>query len=66
MDGAGAPDDMDKAHRTQVWLATSDEPAATPEGTSFARSSEIRTRPRRMSNGRICCSNCAAGFQARL
>jgi NAD(P)-dependent dehydrogenase (short-subunit alcohol dehydrogenase family) len=29
MGGAGAPDDLDKGHRTQVWLATSDEPAAT-------------------------------------
>ena len=29
MGGAGAPDDIDKAHRTQVWLAKSDELAAT-------------------------------------
>jgi hypothetical protein len=28
MGSAGAPD-IDKAHRTQVWLATSEEPAAT-------------------------------------
>jgi NAD(P)-dependent dehydrogenase (short-subunit alcohol dehydrogenase family) len=28
MGGAGAPDDMDQAHLTQAWLATSDEPAA--------------------------------------
>ena len=33
--GAGAPDDIDKAHRTQVWLATSDEPAATVSGRYF-------------------------------
>src|SRR4051794_37194940 len=27
MGGPGAPDDMDQAHRTQVWLAASDDPA---------------------------------------
>ena len=35
MGGAGATDDIDKAHRTQVWLATSDEPAATVSGGYF-------------------------------
>ena len=35
MGGAGAPDDIDKAHRTQVWLATSDEPAAAASGRYF-------------------------------
>jgi NAD(P)-dependent dehydrogenase (short-subunit alcohol dehydrogenase family) len=35
MGGAGAPDDIDKAHRTQVWLATSNEPAATVSGKYF-------------------------------
>jgi NAD(P)-dependent dehydrogenase (short-subunit alcohol dehydrogenase family) len=35
MGGAGAPDDIDKAHRTQVWLATSDEPAAAVSGRYF-------------------------------
>jgi hypothetical protein len=28
MGGPGAPDDMDAAPRTQVWLATSDDPEA--------------------------------------
>jgi NAD(P)-dependent dehydrogenase (short-subunit alcohol dehydrogenase family) len=28
MGGPGAPDNLDAAHRTQVWLAVSDEPAA--------------------------------------
>jgi NAD(P)-dependent dehydrogenase (short-subunit alcohol dehydrogenase family) len=28
MGGAGAPDDINRAHLTQVWLATSDDPAA--------------------------------------
>ena len=35
MGGAGAPDDIDKGHRTQVWLATSDEPAAAVSGRDF-------------------------------
>jgi len=35
MGGAGAPDDIDKAHQTQVWLATSDEQAATVSGRYF-------------------------------
>lgn len=35
MGGVGAPDDIDKAHRTQVWLATSDKPAATVSGRYF-------------------------------
>jgi hypothetical protein len=35
MGGSGAPDDFDKAHRTQVWLATSDEPAAAVSGRYF-------------------------------
>jgi NAD(P)-dependent dehydrogenase (short-subunit alcohol dehydrogenase family) len=35
MGGAGAPDDINKAHLTQVWLATSDEPAATVSGRYF-------------------------------
>jgi NAD(P)-dependent dehydrogenase (short-subunit alcohol dehydrogenase family) len=35
MGGPGAPDDLDAAPRTQVWLATSDEPAATVSGRYF-------------------------------
>lgn len=35
MGGAGAPDDLDAAHRTQVWLAVSDDPAATVTGEYF-------------------------------
>ena len=35
MGGAGAPDDMDKAHRTQAWLAASDDPAAQVSGCYF-------------------------------
>jgi NAD(P)-dependent dehydrogenase (short-subunit alcohol dehydrogenase family) len=33
--GAGAPDDMDQAHLTQVWLAVSDEPEAKVTGRYF-------------------------------
>jgi NAD(P)-dependent dehydrogenase (short-subunit alcohol dehydrogenase family) len=32
MGGGGAPDDMDQAHRTQVWLAVSPETASTTGG----------------------------------
>ena len=35
MGGPGAPDDMDQAHRTQAWLATSDDPAAQVSGQYF-------------------------------
>ncbi len=35
MGGQGAPDDLDAAHRTQVWLVTSDDPAATVTGEYF-------------------------------
>jgi len=35
MGGAGAPNDLDKGHRTQVWLATGDEPAAMVSGRYF-------------------------------
>ncbi len=32
MGGAGAPDDREKGHLTQTWLAVSDEAAATVSG----------------------------------
>jgi NAD(P)-dependent dehydrogenase (short-subunit alcohol dehydrogenase family) len=35
MGGAGAPDDLNAAHRTQAWLAVSDDPAATVTGEYF-------------------------------
>ena len=35
MGGAGAPDDMDQAHRTQAWLATSNDPGACVTGRYF-------------------------------
>ena len=35
MGGANAPDDLNEGHRTQVWLAVSDDPAATVTGEYF-------------------------------
>jgi NAD(P)-dependent dehydrogenase (short-subunit alcohol dehydrogenase family) len=35
MGGPGAPDDLDAGHRTQVWLAVSDDPAAKVTGEYF-------------------------------
>jgi NAD(P)-dependent dehydrogenase (short-subunit alcohol dehydrogenase family) len=35
MGGSSATDDLDQAHRTQVWLAASDDPAATVSGEYF-------------------------------
>jgi len=35
MGGPGAPDDMDQAHLTQAWLATSDDPEAQGTGGYF-------------------------------
>jgi NAD(P)-dependent dehydrogenase (short-subunit alcohol dehydrogenase family) len=35
MGGPGAPDDLDQGHRTQVWLAASEEPAARVTGEYF-------------------------------
>jgi NAD(P)-dependent dehydrogenase (short-subunit alcohol dehydrogenase family) len=35
MGGPGAPDDLDKAHRTQAWLAVSNDPGATVSGQYF-------------------------------
>jgi NAD(P)-dependent dehydrogenase (short-subunit alcohol dehydrogenase family) len=35
MGGPGAPDNLDEGHRTQVWLAVSDDPAAKVTGEYF-------------------------------
>jgi NAD(P)-dependent dehydrogenase (short-subunit alcohol dehydrogenase family) len=35
MGGAAAPDDLDQGHRTQVWLAVSNDPAAKVTGEYF-------------------------------
>jgi nucleoside-diphosphate-sugar epimerase len=35
MGGAGAPDDLGQAHRTQAWLAACDDPRAQGSGQYF-------------------------------
>jgi len=35
MGGPGTNDDLDQAHRTQVWLAASDDPASQVSGKYF-------------------------------
>jgi NAD(P)-dependent dehydrogenase (short-subunit alcohol dehydrogenase family) len=37
MGGPGAPDDLDQAHRTQAWLAASEDPGARTTGGYFYR-----------------------------
>jgi NAD(P)-dependent dehydrogenase (short-subunit alcohol dehydrogenase family) len=45
MGGAGAPGDLDAGSATQVWLVTSDDPAATVSGRYFKDSREERPAP---------------------
>ena len=45
MGGASAPDDPDQGHRTQVWLAVSDEPQARVTGKYFHHLRAARARP---------------------
>ncbi len=45
MGGPGAPDDMDQAHRTQVWLATSDDPRSRVTGEYFFRLKRLTPNP---------------------
>ena len=49
MGGANAPDDLDQAHRTQVWLAVSDEPPARVTGKYFRYLRERTPDPRTAS-----------------
>lgn len=42
MGGPGAPDDMDKAHRTQAWLAASDDAGTDVSGRYFFHMKEKR------------------------
>jgi NAD(P)-dependent dehydrogenase (short-subunit alcohol dehydrogenase family) len=44
MGGPHAPDDLELGYRTQVWLATSDDPAATASG-SYWHHAQQRTAP---------------------
>jgi NAD(P)-dependent dehydrogenase (short-subunit alcohol dehydrogenase family) len=45
MGGAGAPDDMDQAHRTQAWLAAGDDPKSNVSGKYFFHLREKRPNP---------------------
>jgi NAD(P)-dependent dehydrogenase (short-subunit alcohol dehydrogenase family) len=45
MGGMGAPDDLSKAHVTQAWLATSDDPAAKVTGSYFYHQQPRRENP---------------------
>ena len=46
MGGPGATDELPAGAETQVWLATSDEPAATVTGRYFKRRRELRAHPK--------------------
>jgi NAD(P)-dependent dehydrogenase (short-subunit alcohol dehydrogenase family) len=46
MGGPGAPDDMDQAHLTQVWLAASDDPAAQTTAGYFYHLKPLEPNPR--------------------
>ncbi len=45
MGGPNAPDDLDQAHRTQVWLAVGDDPAARVSGRYFFHMRTRQTHP---------------------
>jgi len=45
MGGPSAPDDMDQAHRTQAWLAVSDDAAAKASGGYFFHMRQRATNP---------------------
>ena len=45
MGGAGASDDLDQGHRTQVWLAVSDDPAAKVTSEYFYHMSRRAPNP---------------------
>lgn len=45
MGGPGAPGDLDEGSDTQVWLATSSEPAATVSGRYFKNREQLQAHP---------------------
>lgn len=45
MGGKGAPDDLTKGYQTQVWLATSEEPAVKTSGQYFHHQRSARYNP---------------------
>jgi NAD(P)-dependent dehydrogenase (short-subunit alcohol dehydrogenase family) len=50
MGGPGAPDDMDQAHRTQAWLAVSDDTAAQVTGEYFFHQRRRTPNPQARDN----------------
>ncbi len=61
--GPGAPDLLDDAHRTQVWLVASNDPAAESRAsTSTTCGSATRTPRLAIRNGRRNCSRLARSF----
>jgi NAD(P)-dependent dehydrogenase (short-subunit alcohol dehydrogenase family) len=57
MGGPGAPDDLDQGHRTQVWLAVSDDPMACVTGEYFyhmqKRGADPSVRDKALQDGLI-------------
>ncbi len=51
MGGSGAPDDMDKAHRTQAWLAAGDDPLALTTGKYFYHQKTMAPNPQARDRG---------------
>jgi len=69
MGGPGAPDDMDLAPVTQVWLATSDEPEATVTGRYFYHQRPRETNPAasnvKVQEGLLATCAALAGIELR-
>lgn len=51
MGGPGAPGDLDQAHRTQAWLAVSDDPRARVTGGYFHHRQPVGTHPAARDTG---------------
>jgi NAD(P)-dependent dehydrogenase (short-subunit alcohol dehydrogenase family) len=66
MGGTGAPDDMEQAHRTQAWLAASDDPAAQVTGEYFyhlrKRAPNPETRDGALQNQLLERCRCLSGI----
>ena len=45
MGGSSATDDLDQAHRTQVWLAVSNDPTASVSGEYFYHMEKRQPHP---------------------
>jgi NAD(P)-dependent dehydrogenase (short-subunit alcohol dehydrogenase family) len=51
MGGSGAPDDLDQAHRTQAWLAVSEDAAARVTGEYFFHLKRLSPDPKTRDTG---------------